>query len=886
MSKRKPKHFQKSMKPASREATPEEQRQFLAFYDVNDFVQAQRYAETLTQRYPKDAFGWKVLGSCLHKNGHISTAQETLERSLELNAGDAQTQHLMARAWYDLGEPLTALQFAGKAVTLEPAFAQGHYTLAEILTESDQDEEALDHVLKAEALGYNTSACLFMQSHIYTKRRRYQLALDTVSTLLEREPDNPFVQNEIGNLYKDLGHFDKAETAYRKALSLQPDFDTAFSNLLICMHYNPDVSADHIFSTIRNWESHFNQQVTAFTHQPVLADAGKTIRIGLVSPGFRMHPVGQMILTGLENIQPGFELHFYSTNNADDALTQRLKQVATRWNLVRHLDQTALADRIHQDNIDILIDLSGFGEGSRLRTMSRKPAPLIVKWVGGLINTMGLPCFDYLISDHYETPEGCDHSYSEKLIRMPNDYICYLPAPNAPAIKALPAMSNGYITLGCFNNPAKINPELLGEWARLMHELPNSRLFLKSGQYESTEYCERIRRIMSDHGIETERLTLEGPSNNKDLLEAYNRVDIALDTWPYSGGLTTCEAFMMGVPVVTLPGPTFAGRHSASHLINAGMPELVVNSWEEYRQRVVELASDIPNLSVIRACLRQFLIQSPTCDAEQFGQHFSTAMRAIWQRYCDGKDAAVLTLNAEDQVFFEDQLFEVTPYQSTQSSISFQDNFFENNVQTLPSAKDEKISPAANTVNIPDQPHMSESELTLFDHYLSRSKKYFEFGSGGSTVIAAGHGLTIHGVESDQQWVAALKEKLGAPCQVTWCDIGPTGAWGVPVNRDMRESFPAFSQSILNQQENYDFVLVDGRFRVACTLAAIKKSMLQDTAIIIFIHDFWNRSQYHVVLLFLEHLESSETAGVFKPRDNIDMDMLERMYQQYAHNPD
>ncbi|ART64454.1 tetratricopeptide repeat protein [Kushneria marisflavi] len=669
MSKRKLRQIQKSKKPIFRAATPEEQKQFLTFYNVNDFAQAQRYAETLTQRYPKDAFGWKVLGSCLHKNGDIESAKEALEQSLKLNAEDAQTQHIMARVWYDLGEPLAALEFAEKAIKLEPNFSQGHFTFAEILTESDQDDDALEHALKAESLGYSINSCLFIRGHIYTKRRHYQKAFDTVSELLKSEPDNAFVQNEIGNLYKDLGQFDEAETAFRKALSLEPDFDTAFSNLLVCMHYNPEVSAEKIFRTIREWESHFNQEVTAFTHQPALSDATKTIRIGLVSPGFRMHPVGQMVLTGFENLQPDFELHFYSTNNADDVLTQRLKQVATRWNLVRHLDQTALAERIYQDGIDILIDLSGFGEGSRLRTMSLKPAPLIVKWVGGLINTMGLPCFDYLISDQHETPEGSDDWYTEKLIRLPNDYICYFPAQNAPTIKALPAMSNGYITLGCFNNPAKINAELLGEWAKLMNELPNSRLFLKSGQYESAEYCERIYRVMGNHGIEAERLILEGPSNHKDLLDAYNRVDIALDTWPYSGGLTTCEAFMMGVPVVTLPGPTFAGRHSATHLINAGMPELVVQSWDEYRQRVVELASDIPNLSVIRACLRQFLIQSPTCDAERFGKHFSTAMRAIWQRYCEGNSAAALTLDQQGKAYFEDSITAVEVDQP-----SFQNN--------------------------------------------------------------------------------------------------------------------------------------------------------------------------------------------------------------------
>ena len=635
-------------------ASSAEQKRFLELYDALQFDAAQTYAQTLSKRYPRDAFGWKVLGSCLHKNGRIAESREALNHSLALDADDAQAQHLMARAFYDLGEPDEALAFAREAVRLQPKFAQGQFTLAEILSESDRDDEALKHARRAEALGHAENACLFMYAHIHVKRRRYRDAFDSVQRLVEREPDNAFAQNEIANIYKDLGQFDQAETAYRRALELNPQFDTAFSNLLICMHYNPAVGAEQILDAIGQWESHFPSRQEAYTHAPDAAQADKIIRIGMVSPGFRMHPVGQMILTGLEQLEPGFELCFYSTNNAEDALTRRLKKIATAWNGVRHLSQDELADRIHEDRIDILIDLSGYGEGSRLRTMARKPAPLIVKWVGGLINTMGLSAFDYLISDHNETPEGVDAWYTEKLIRLPDDYICYLPAPDAPPVTALPAIGNGHITLGCFNNPAKINPVLLGEWAKLMHELPGSRLLLKSGQYDSPEYCERIRAVMTEHGINAERLILEGPANHRGLLEAYNHVDIALDTWPYSGGLTTCEAFMMGVPVVTLPGPTFAGRHSATHLINAGMPELVTDSWDYYRQKVVELATDIPNLSVIRACLRQFLLQSPVCDVSRFGHYFSAAMRAVWQRYCTGQSTAALGFDQESEGRFED----------------------------------------------------------------------------------------------------------------------------------------------------------------------------------------------------------------------------------------
>ncbi|OBX35418.1 hypothetical protein A8U91_04491 [Halomonas elongata] len=172
-----------------------------------------------------------------------------------------------------------------------------------------------------------------------------------------------------------------------------------------------------------------------------------------------------------------------------------------------------------------------------------------------------------------------DDQYTEKLIRLPDDYICYMPCPYAPATSSLPAIKNGYVTLGCLNNPAKIGATLLAEWAKLMHELPESRLLLRGAQYESEDFCRWIRETLAEHGIADYRILLEGPARHAEFLETYQRIDIALDSWPYSGGLTTCEAMLMGVPVVTLPGPTFAGRHSATHLINAGLQELVAGSW-------------------------------------------------------------------------------------------------------------------------------------------------------------------------------------------------------------------------------------------------------------------------------------------------------------------
>ncbi len=188
-----------------------------------------------------------------------------------------------------------------------------------------------------------------------------------------------------------------------------------------------------------------------------------------------------------------------------------------------------------------------------------------------------------------------------------------------------------------------------------MHEVPSSKLLLRGIQFEGDAFCQRTIARFAEFDIGAERLLLEGPAKHKEFLETYQRIDIALDTWPYSGGLTTCEALAMGVPVVTCVGPTFAGRHSATHLANAGLPELVTDNWDDFRKRARELATDLPNLAVIRAALRTILKESPVCDGARFAKNFTKAMRGIWQRHCEGKAPAALTFNKEGEAWFADE---------------------------------------------------------------------------------------------------------------------------------------------------------------------------------------------------------------------------------------
>jgi predicted O-linked N-acetylglucosamine transferase (SPINDLY family) len=621
-------------------------------YRQGDYKRARQEAEALTKKHSADAFAWKALGNCQLQLGDPNEAKFSLEKAYSLAPEDPLTLTALSRACFMLGEKDRARSLQERSIELDPSHAQAHFNMANMFYQIGAYARAEKYLIEAEALGHSQADVLAMRSIIHSLHFQFQEGLETLERLKELRPTDPTVLNTLGNYHKDMADFETAQQYYSQSLRLSPQYYTAYSNGLLNDHYNPTATAESILDKSKAWREYFTPP-RLFEHDRKNLDRGRPLRIGLLSSNLRVHPVGWMVGSALEQLPGDIELYAYTDNDAQDPIADKIKQVC-HWIPTYHLGHQELADRIFADDIDILIDLAGHGAQSRLPVIDMKPAPIIIKWVGMQISSMGIAAFDYFLSDHYETPTGVDHLYTEKLIRLPNDYICYTPPPYKPPITSLPAIGNGFVTFGCFNNPAKVNDVLLAEWAKLMHTVPGSRLFLKGGQYSSPVVCERILSTLERHDINRQRVLLEGPANHGELLKSYNKVDIALDTWPYSGGLTTCEALLMGVPVVTLPGPTFAGRHSATHLTNAGMQELVVSSWEEYRQRVIELASDLPSLAVIRAALRTYLEQSPICDDERFAGHLHKTLRAIWQRHCEGKPPAGLTFNKGGQAWFED----------------------------------------------------------------------------------------------------------------------------------------------------------------------------------------------------------------------------------------
>lgn len=592
----------------------------------------------------------------LLRSSQPEKALDLLQQALIETPDQISILILKGKIHRDTGETEYALRDLQYILTLAPNHHEANLELAKLYHNANDNQAALHHIELAEKAQPEHQQSLEHKSMILGGLHRYKEAAAILENIIKNGTPHHFNWNNLANIYKGLGLFEKAERYYLTAIELSGDNYIAYNNYLSFCHYIPHYPKEKILKLYKDWEKRYAKNATKMSHSVTALSADKTLRIGMISDGFRTHPVGQMITSALEEIPVHeIEIYAYSTNLSEDAVTQRIKNLSAKWMTVVHLNEQKLTCQLVEDKIDILFDLCGHNSGSNMLTMAMKPAPLLVKWVGGLINTTGLSTMDYLLSDNIETPEGKDEFYTEKLIRMPDDYICYNSPIYTPDINVPPASYNGYITLGCFNNPTKLNAVLLEKWASIMHTLPNSRLLLKGFQFSSTTLRNNIKAQFSKLDINEDRILLEGPSPHAELLKTYNKIDIALDPWPYSGGLTTCEAMYMGVPVVTLPGPTFAGRHSATHLTNVGLGQLVAEDWQQYHNIVVNLARDLDNLANIRTHLRTALLESPVCDAPRFARNFSNAMRAIWQRHCEGKKPAALNLDKKGNLRFENE---------------------------------------------------------------------------------------------------------------------------------------------------------------------------------------------------------------------------------------
>jgi predicted O-linked N-acetylglucosamine transferase (SPINDLY family) len=408
------------------------------------------------------------------------------------------------------------------------------------------------------------------------------------------------------------------------------------SNYLLTRHYiycsNPEENLDAHLEWV---ERHVVRKEVFRRQEDHVPDPNKKLRVGYVSPDFRTHSVAYFLDPLFQNHDTNvFDVYCYSDVSVPDVTTRRLRNNVKIWRDTSSLGSSELVRLIRGDGIDLLVDLSGHTAGNRLMAFAEKPAPVQVTWLG-YPDTTGLDVMDYRITDLYADPVGSEKYYSEHLVRLEGCFLCYEPPGEAPAVVVNPAAASRSLTFGSFNNRAKINCDVIKLWADILRKLPHARLLIKNPGLTDKAVCADLRGQFIRRGIEAERVVLKGVSaTTVEHLEEYHNIDIALDTFPYNGTTTTCEALWMGVPVLTLSGGCHAGRVGRSLLSAVGLDDWVAETEKEYVDHAVAYANSPDALVRLRASMRQRMADSVLCDGKIFTAKLESVYRSMWVDWC------------------------------------------------------------------------------------------------------------------------------------------------------------------------------------------------------------------------------------------------------------
>jgi predicted O-linked N-acetylglucosamine transferase (SPINDLY family) len=397
------------------------------------------------------------------------------------------------------------------------------------------------------------------------------------------------------------------------------------------LNYLPDADAAIVFKEHLEWGRVVQTRIRRLDPVKPTRDTQRRLRVGYLSPDFREHSVASFIEPVLKHHDRSqFEVCCYSYLPTPDETTRRIKAAVDVWRDIDKLSDEETARLIREDRIDILIDLSGHTGNNRLGVFAAKPAPVQMTWLG-YPNTTGLSAIDYRITDGVADPAGEDAHYSEKLLRLDGCFLCYQPDPNTPEVVPLPASANGHVTFGSFNNFSKINPGVLQLWAEVLKQVPGSRLLLKCPALTDATVQARVSAALQALGIGAERVDLLGHTRTRqEHLVLYAGVDIALDTFPYNGTTTTCEALWMGVPVLSLVGKHHAGRVGATLLNAVGLEDWLASNPEAFVSLAQARAADVSGLARLRGALRGQIAASSLCDAAGFVRRLEVAMQQAW----------------------------------------------------------------------------------------------------------------------------------------------------------------------------------------------------------------------------------------------------------------
>jgi predicted O-linked N-acetylglucosamine transferase (SPINDLY family) len=574
-----------------------------ALDELGKLDEAVLHYRRVLQAHPAFAPVYGNLGSVLMKQKQLPEAEACFRRALEL---DPKLTHL----YYRLGNVCELMVQRPAAIDAYRKMVQSHP----------------DHQPSYVRLGIQLQLCGLLLEAVACYRR-----------VIEMTPRDQAAHNNLAVVYRQLSRLDEAAATWRRALEINPDNLAPHSSLIFMENSRARGSTAAVTELARSFGASASRQAKVVEAFPNSPEAERVLRVGFVSGDLRAHPVGYFLLsfiTALNAHAAGrLQLHAYFSHPLADEISARIQAQFHAWHPVYELDDEALVRQIGENRIDILIDLSGHTGENRLPAFAWKPAPVQVTWLGYL-GTTGVAHIDYLLADDWTLPPELESQFTEKVWRLPGSYLCFTPPGEDDTIGPVPALNNGYVTFGSFNNLIKVGPDVVSLWARVLHAVPGSRLLLKTNQFIEPSVRQDVAQQFARHGIPDSRLMLEPQVPRADYLKPYNRVDIALDPFPYPGITTSVECLWMGVPFITLTGNTFMARQGVGLLNNAGLPDWIAADEDEYVKLAARRAGDLNTLQLLRRKLRARVHASPIFDAESFARNFEGAIRGMWRAWC------------------------------------------------------------------------------------------------------------------------------------------------------------------------------------------------------------------------------------------------------------
>ena len=526
--------------------------------------------------------------------------------------------------------PDEAIQCYQKALTIDPGQIEARNNLANALLRQGRPEEAIEEYQAALRVNPQYASAHFNLGNAFQKLNDLDAAAESYKRAIRCNPDDVDACNNLGNCYKEVGQPDEAIRWYQRALALQPRAVRSHSNWVCANYFLPGCDPHEICAEARRWQEKHAANLKQ-SLPPLEADRSvkRVLRVGFISPDFRRHVVGSNLLPLLrEHDRTQFEFFGYSDVETPDEFTAEIREQMDQWREIRGMSDEQVTRSIRSDRIDILFDLALHAPENRLLVFARRAAPVQVTYLG-YCGTTGLDEMDYRLSDPVLDPPGSDLTvYSEKTVRLPHTYWCYQPLGPTPQVTNPPCASGRSFTFGCLNRPVKASAVVLNLWTEILKQVPESGLLL-CAPWQS--YREAVLACCRRAGISENRIEFVGAQPWEQHIRTYERIDVCLDPFPYGGGITSCDALWMGVPVVTLCGQTAVGRGTSSILSDLGLPEWIATSPEQYVQIAGSFAKNRHGLKDLRAGLRSRMTRSPLRDAVGFARDIEAICREMWK---------------------------------------------------------------------------------------------------------------------------------------------------------------------------------------------------------------------------------------------------------------